>query len=340
MRKQRTYINRNYFNETNGELAYKKYAISPCPNLTNLGASACYLALASCGALIRYVTHVEQCSFISSTLRIRLRPNDHTMFLDIETLNGLEIVSNARTSVGLQSEKEKSSLLNVIDYTVTRAGKRYLRRVLLEPSTVVETITMRQEAVHVFANSELSYNAIVIALKLFPDLERTLAGLMTRETLHLRNIANQSNNSGLNYEPSTGDDVIDGGTQNDEDVGTYNSKGRDIHTSNKSGIQDGTIDSDITHSQRRANSPPSDSIIQNMLNIKASLSIIPRLLQVLHGKSSLLLNVIARSLRSPQFETLAQKISLIIEEEAVPSKEAEAIRMQGALAVKKGRNGK
>lgn len=334
---KRTYIGRNYFNETNGELAVKKFAIEPCPNLTNLGASACYLALASCGALIRYVEHVDQVTFIPSTLRIRLQPNDHTMFLDIATLDGLEVVRNARTAVSLQSETSKACLLNVIDYTVTRVGRRLLRRGLLEPCILLDTIERRQKTVHELSNSEVLYNAVIFGLKNFPDLERALAAMMTKETSRLRNtiVRNQATKSDFDSVEDTIEQNIDTTTISQED---------DMLDKQELGNSRGDFETDFdkvdkSQHQGKANVPPSDAIIQNILSVKTSLDAIPKLLQALRNVSSPLLCAIARSLRSQQFESISQKISMIIEEEATVPKGVEEACMQAAFAVKKGRNG-
>lgn len=138
-----------------------------CTNLHNLGDSSCYLALACCGALIRYTEHIDEISFAPSSLRVRFRPNDEAVFLDISALEGLEIVNNARRRVGVGGKGSSDCLLRVMDKTKTRAGKRFLRRCLLEPSANLLTITMRQDAVDEMTNSEKLYFDVVAILTRF-----------------------------------------------------------------------------------------------------------------------------------------------------------------------------
>lgn len=257
---------------------------------------------------------MEELSFTPDILRIRFQPKDHTVFLDIPTLEGLELLANARATAGLTSGKHRDSLLRVMDRTSTRAGKRFMRRALLEPCADVATIAMRQDAVEELANSETIYFALLAVLKRFPDLERAVSSLMNRENARLRTI-------GLTRKVNNNDSE-----QSDE--GSLDSKQEDEEK----------IESLLPNTTGSA-FPPSITLIQNVLCIKASLESIDKFLQALQGTSSELLKAVSESMRNPSLECLLQEIGKVIDQDAAPAKEAEKMRLQGAFAIKAGRNG-
>ena len=308
---KRTFIGRTYFNDTYGALVAENLSNQPCPTLARLGESSCYLALACCGALIRYVEHVEDLAIAPSSLRIRFQPNHRTVFLDMSTLEGLEVVSNARTMNGLHGPSPSLSLLSVLDNTKTRAGKRFLRRSLLEPCADITTITMRQDAVEELGNSEETYFALISVLSKFPDLERSMAALMTRENSRLRTVTLTNINDDNAQRSSDSDD------SDDDNVPP---------TPSRSG-----------HS-RFDTPPPSVSLIQNVLNVKLALHAVESILDAIQQSESPLLRAIAESMRSANLLSLRNEIAEVIDADAVPAKNVERMRMNGAFAVKEGRN--
>lgn len=311
---QRSFIGRSYFNETYGAIAAEKLSSVRCPNLTNLGESTCYLALAACGALIRYVEHIDERSFPPGSLVVRFRPNDHAVFLDWSTLEGLEVVQNARASAGVGGVNDTACLLRVIDKTKTRAGKRFLRRALLEPCTELVTISMRQDAVDEFGNSEEIYFATVSILAKFPDLESTIASLMSSENVRLRSMAQVK--------------------------GQSRSKSKSAEDSDDSAAEDDSV-KEAKPVRRRLclSEPPSMRLIRDMLNIKAALETVAPLLESIQSCQSALLKAIAESMRSAEFTLVQREIADVIDPEALPAKQAEKMHMQGAFAVQFGRNG-
>lgn len=295
-------------------MAEKLSSVS-CPNLTNLGESTCYLALAACGALIRYVEHVDERSFIPGSLVIRLRPNDDAVFLDWSALEGLEVVTNSRASAGIGGVTDTACLLRVMDKTRTRSGKRFLRRALLEPCSELSTILMRQDAVEELSNGEELYFATVGALRRFPDLESTIASLMSKENARLRSIG-QSRAESQGTKSGSKEDSDDWDSDENSDEGR--SKGtRKFFFS----------------------SPPSIRLIQDVLNVKAAIETIPALLETIRECQSSLLKAIAESMRSAAFAQVQKEIAEVIDPEALPAKQSEKMRMQGAHAVRFGRNG-
>lgn len=286
-----------------------------CPNLANRGDSTCYLALAACGALVRYVEHIDERSFPPASLVIRFRPNDHAVFLDWSTLEGLEVVQNARASAGVGGVNDTACLLRVMDKTKTRAGKRFLRRALLEPCAELVTISMRQDAVDELGNSENVYFAIIPVLAKFPDLENAIASLTSSENARLRSMgqkrvqSRRDNESGEDSEHSTAEEDI-------------------------------PEDTKLVRRKLCISEPPSMRLIRDVLHVKAALETVVPLLEAIQVCRCALLKAIAESMRSAQFAHIQREIADVIDPEALPAKQAEKMRMQGAFAVQFGRNGK
>lgn len=291
----------------------EKLSTVKCPNLHNLGESPCYLALACCGALIRYAEHTNELSFAPSSLRIRYTPNNNVVILDMSALEGLEIVSNARQSVGIGGKGSSDCLLRVMDKTKTRAGKRFLRRSLLEPSADMVDINMRQDAAGELTDKEEMYFALIAILASFPDLESATAALMTRENARLRSIG-----------------YVGEATEKDSTSGEENNDSTD---------EDIVTDKAHLGNRLAFANPPSIHVIQNILSIKAALQAVPPLLEAIEGSQSSLLKGVAERMRSPSFSSLQQEIDDVIDPEALPVKEVQRMQLQGAFAVHSNRNG-
>jgi len=68
------------------------------------------------------------------------------MLIDLSTIQSLELIQN------LQSAKSKDCLFGLMNETLTPMGSRLLRSSILQPSTQLEVITMRYDALQ-----ELTY---------------------------------------------------------------------------------------------------------------------------------------------------------------------------------------
>lgn len=351
------FLNHIYFNETAGELAVNNLSISPCPNLTTLGMSNCYLTTASCGALIHYVGESQQTTFPPSSMRIRLRPNHIKMFLDLNAIDGLEIVTSKQgvcsNDVGI-----KTDLFRVVDHTNTRAGKRLLRRDFLEPFAVRDIIKLRQEAVLAFCSSETMHKAVVAALKKVPDLERSIATLLKSESMKLVNMcvrlrSLEENSSQVpERHPSPSNDEQHGNGNNsspdeeqaqiDEDVEITGSLShqQDSVDGTESSSALPTHEGSMNSGHAGARVRPSDLLIQTLINVKTALSFVPNICNAITGTNSSLLGVICSKLRAVEYTNLYLDICSVIEEDAKPMKDIEAMQQQAAFAIKSGRIGK
>ena len=122
------------------------------------------------GALVQYLREIRP-SGVGHLRPVRIERPGHVMLLDEMTRRNLELVESLRPG----EDAAGTTLLSVLDETVTAMGARRLRRWLLEPLVVPEEIWERQDAVaEAYERPELR-DALRGALGGVSDLER-LAG--------------------------------------------------------------------------------------------------------------------------------------------------------------------
>jgi DNA mismatch repair protein MutS len=135
------------------------------------------------GALVQYLTEIRP-SGVGHLRPVRIERPGHVMLLDEMTRRNLELVESLRPG----DDGARTTLLAVLDDTVTAMGARRLRRWVLEPLVVPEEIWRRQEAVaEVFERPELR-DALRDALGGVSDLER-LAGKLGTGRVAPRDLA-------------------------------------------------------------------------------------------------------------------------------------------------------
>lgn len=121
------------------------------------------------GALIHYVDLTQK-----GKLPLLCPPKQDkqtkTVEIDAATRRGLELS-------GALSGGKNGSLLESIDKTITAAGARLLARRLASPSTVLETISRRSDAVEYCVKNTAFKNAAQSNLKRVPDMDRALSRL-------------------------------------------------------------------------------------------------------------------------------------------------------------------
>jgi len=122
-------------------------------------------ALGAAGALLRYLAELRP-QGLPHLSRPRVRRPGHLMSLDEMTRRNLELVEP------LRRERAETTLLNVLDRTVTPMGARLLRRWVLEPLLDISTINRRLDAVEVLVRDSMSAGRLREALDGVRDLER------------------------------------------------------------------------------------------------------------------------------------------------------------------------
>lgn len=137
-------------------------------DLTGYGLNGKSEAIRAAGACLRYAQETQKAS-ASHIADINYFESNDFMVLDAITLRNLEIVES-------QNSKNKRTLLNVIDETVTGMGARLLRSWLLRPSIRRSEIQTRLSAVAELTDSILR-DKIRFLLKEVADLERLVGRL-------------------------------------------------------------------------------------------------------------------------------------------------------------------
>lgn len=151
-------------------------------SLKGFGVENMQLSIISCGAILQYLddTHHEKLSHIS---RLRRIEEDNYVWLDRFTIRNLELVS----AVG----DGATSLLQIIDRTISPMGSRLLKRWLVLPLKTKKAIEQRLEAVEYFLGNQQLSKVISDNIEQIGDVERLIskvavARINPREVLQLR----------------------------------------------------------------------------------------------------------------------------------------------------------
>lgn len=98
-------------------------------------------------------------------------PGNRLMKLDESTIRNLELTEN------LRDKKTEGSLLSVLDKTITSAGARMLKRIIVEPLSELEAIEKRLETIDLLMEKQNLLLDLRLALKGVLDLERMIGRL-------------------------------------------------------------------------------------------------------------------------------------------------------------------
>lgn len=134
-------------------------------SLEGFGLEGKALACRASGALLHYLRTLRPESLRSIEGVTTYEISDF-MILDSTAIRNLELIRNIRDG------REKDSLLDVMDMTVTAAGARLLRFWLLEPLIDREQIRRRQDVVEDFYHHTIERQELRKLLRQTGDLER------------------------------------------------------------------------------------------------------------------------------------------------------------------------
>lgn len=134
-------------------------------SLTGFGLDGKPLATAAAGSLLHYIRNLrpEALQFIEG---VSFYQASQFLLLDATAIRNLELIKNIRDG------REKDSLLDVIDATITAAGARLLRSWILEPLLDREEINRRLDAVEDFLRHTVERQELRKCLRHVGDLER------------------------------------------------------------------------------------------------------------------------------------------------------------------------
>ncbi len=151
-------------------------------NLKGFGIEEMPLAQVAAGAVLHYLatTHNDKTRHISRVTRIQ---SEHFVWLDRFTIHNLELIRSTHDT--------GSSLMSIMDKTVTPMGARLLRHWILQPLLSIERIHARLDMVEYFVEQYFEMDALSNQLRQIGDLERIASKLAIekispREVLQLR----------------------------------------------------------------------------------------------------------------------------------------------------------
>ena len=151
-------------------------------SLKGFGIQDLIAATIAAGAALHYVQQTQQVSLshIQSIARI---DEDQFVWLDRFTIRNLEIISSPH--------EKATTLLDVIDHTISPMGARLLRRWLLMPLKNIKSVNERHEVVDFFFREQEFSLVIEQLIKAIGDLERlssriAIKKLTPREAVQLK----------------------------------------------------------------------------------------------------------------------------------------------------------
>ncbi|KAK7894017.1 MutS protein msh4 [Exophiala xenobiotica] len=149
-----TDIDRKYWSESSGHDYVQYLAFPDDLESLKLALRGNYLATCCFSAVMKYIELGLGKTFAAQTLRIRFEPSEGSMMIDLATIASLELIQN------LQNAKSRECLLGLLNETLTPMGARFLRSNVLQPSTDVEKIQKRQDALEEMTTKEYMLSAI------------------------------------------------------------------------------------------------------------------------------------------------------------------------------------
>lgn len=148
--------------------------ISGAKSWKSFGVDGKLLSQRALGGLISYLKQTQHPDIQSLLADIKYKGEENILFIDSTAIRNLEITSS------IVSGGRQNSLIDILDICKTPMGSRLLLSWILEPSTDVNKITKRHDAVEYFYTNNHLRNAIRDVLKKIGDVERILTRLTTK----------------------------------------------------------------------------------------------------------------------------------------------------------------
>ncbi|MSR25059.1 MAG: DNA mismatch repair protein MutS [Nitrospiraceae bacterium] len=154
-------------------------------SLEGFGCKGLTLGLQAAGALVRYLRETRPTGNLSHLRRLRVRRSGEDMHLDGATIRNLELVRS------LGEDRRNTTLLAVLDRTVTTMGSRLLREWILRPLLRIDPIRARLDAVGELLQTLETRVVIRTALRSVQDILRlssriSLGAASPRDVLALK----------------------------------------------------------------------------------------------------------------------------------------------------------
>ena len=166
-----TLVDISNFDPSNSVTKIKKFF--GVDTLEPFGCDHLPLATQASAAIIEYL-EIHQKEALLGMTNLQTYSVDEFMVLDRQTRRNLELFLAGRW------DASESSLFSVLDKTSTPMGGRLLQAWIGKPLLNVEEITIRQEAISWFFDSETRRRSVIQLLKNISDLERLSTKVATR----------------------------------------------------------------------------------------------------------------------------------------------------------------
>ncbi len=138
-------------------------------SLEGFGCRGLTAAVQSAGAVLRYLQETRPSSDLGHVQRLLVRRDGEAMHLDSATIRNLELV---RSFADEPEPGKPTTLLAVLDRTITTMGSRLLREWIVRPLLCVEPIQARLDAVDELRAGLAMRTAIRESLRAVQDLAR------------------------------------------------------------------------------------------------------------------------------------------------------------------------
>ena len=93
-------------------------------------------------------------TFAYHSLRIKYEPSEGSMMIDLSTVVSLELIQN------LEHSNSKGCLFGLLNETLTPMGSRLLRSNILQPSTEIQHLNDRYDALEELSTKEELFYAV------------------------------------------------------------------------------------------------------------------------------------------------------------------------------------
>ncbi|CAD6504546.1 BgTH12-00055 [Blumeria graminis f. sp. triticale] len=177
-----TTLERKYWSETLGLENIQQLAFKEDVEAIKTAIGTNYFATCCFAAAIKYIELGLSLKFSPHTLRVRYQTSEGSMMIDPSTVKSLELIQNMRTS------QSKDCLFGLMNETLTPMGSRLLKSNILQPSTQVDVINQRYQALKELITNEDVLMGIGQVLKLIYDIEKLLSS--ASQKINVKKLAN------------------------------------------------------------------------------------------------------------------------------------------------------
>jgi DNA mismatch repair protein MutS len=156
-----------YTSEYTYDMLVKHFEVN---SLKGFGIEEMNLAIIASGATLQYVKSTEH-NRLQHINKITKIDEEQYVSIDKFTIRNLEILQG--------SQQGATSLVDVLDYTITSMGARMLKRFLMMPLKNISSIQERLDIIEEFSKDEKFTKQIAEQLKQVGDLERLISKVST-----------------------------------------------------------------------------------------------------------------------------------------------------------------